>query len=258
MRQPDAAVAILRTPAPTESILLMRRAERADDPWSGHWSFPGGRREPEDPDLTHTALRELEEECGIVLRGEQLQRALPPVVARRRTGPFLLVAPFVFHVERELPTVLDFREAVQGTWVSRSILTNPANHRLSVVPNMPDSMLFPVVDLAGMPLWGFTYRLITEWLQLVPDGASAAEMGFHEAERLLSVLVSDGLRLKEKWTGTQPRVALVEGIIPAAKLIAHLSAPNGRIPLVNVVEIRPDQIRVAGLGFEEYLIRSVE
>lgn len=42
---------------------------------------------------------------------------LPRVLARRRTGPFVLVAPFVFAVDSELPTVLDHREAVEAVWV---------------------------------------------------------------------------------------------------------------------------------------------
>ena len=58
-------------------VLLMRRAERADDSWSGQWSLPGGRREPGDLDLVETALRELEEECGIRLGRDQLEQALP-------------------------------------------------------------------------------------------------------------------------------------------------------------------------------------
>jgi len=62
--EPQAAVAIVSARQPRESVLLIRRSERGDDPRSGHWSFPGGRRDPEDPDLLHTALRELEGECG--------------------------------------------------------------------------------------------------------------------------------------------------------------------------------------------------
>src|SRR5215472_6528479 len=49
MRAPEAAVAIVHARgAPSgsdaESVLLIRRTERPNDPWSGHWSFPGGRR----------------------------------------------------------------------------------------------------------------------------------------------------------------------------------------------------------------------
>ncbi|HVP46454.1 MAG TPA: NUDIX domain-containing protein [Bryobacteraceae bacterium] len=92
MADPEAAVAILHAQEPAESVLLIRRAERENDPWSGHWSFPGGRREPEDPDLLCTALRELNEESGIHLGREHLQASLRPMLAGRRTGRFLLVA----------------------------------------------------------------------------------------------------------------------------------------------------------------------
>ena len=166
MPDPEAAVAILHAIEPAESVLLIRRAERADDPWSGHWSFPGGGREPEDPDLLHTALRELEEECGIRLRREHLETALPPTSAGRRVGRFVLVAPFLFRVPGELPVVLDPREAVEAVWTPLSILRDPARHAVQRVPGQPKEMQFPAVELNGVPLWGFTYRLLADWLGL--------------------------------------------------------------------------------------------
>ena len=59
-----AAVAIILTPQP-DSILLIRRADRSGDPWSGHMALPGGRREAGDSDLAGTAIRETVEEVGI-------------------------------------------------------------------------------------------------------------------------------------------------------------------------------------------------
>jgi len=166
MAEPDAAVAILRTRLPVESILLIRRSEREDDPWSGHWSLPGGRRDPQDPDLLHTALRELEEECGIRLGRECMVAALAHTIAGRRVGRVLLVAPFVFSVEGPLPTVLDPREAVEALWVPLSVLADPARHALQSVPGMPREMRFPAIDLNGVPLWGFTYKLLADWLAI--------------------------------------------------------------------------------------------
>jgi 8-oxo-dGTP diphosphatase len=75
MPEPEAAVAIVQAGSPPGSILLIRRSEREDDSWSGHWSLPGGRRDPDDPDILHTALRELAEECGIELSRDHLLRA---------------------------------------------------------------------------------------------------------------------------------------------------------------------------------------
>ena len=164
MTDPEAAVAIVRAREPEESILLLRRSERETDPWSGHWSFPGGRRDPQDPDLLHTALRELAEECGIRLERASLETALAPTTAGRAVGRFMTVAPFVFSVERQLPVVLDPLEAVAALWLPVSVLADPARHSMQSVPRMPPDRQFPAIDLPGVPLWGFTYRLLTEWL----------------------------------------------------------------------------------------------
>ena len=162
-QRPDAAVAIVHARA-ENSVLLIRRTERANDPWSGHWSLPGGRCEAGDVDALDTALRELHEECGVRLSREQVTEALPLANARRRTGPVLAVAPFVFEVDREMPVLLDAREAVEARWVPVRLLRDHSQHRMSAVPGMPANMHFPTVPLAPVPLWGFTYRLLSDWL----------------------------------------------------------------------------------------------
>jgi 8-oxo-dGTP pyrophosphatase MutT (NUDIX family) len=197
--EPEAAVAIVCAQEPKSSFLLIRRSERKEDSWSGHWSFPGGRREPEDPDLLHTALRELEEECGIRLSREQSEAVLPPVLARRRTGPFVLVEPCVFKIDGELPTVVDPAEAVEAVWVPLSVWSDPASHSLRGVPGRPRNWLFPAIDLKGVPVWGFTYRLAVDWLGLLPEQNQIEEAGFAMACRVLDFLLSHELTLKRDW-----------------------------------------------------------
>jgi len=171
MTEPEAAVAIVHAREPEEAVLLMRRTVRQDDPWSGHWSFPGGRRDPHDLDLLQTALRELEEECGVRLLREDLETALPPRIARRADPPYLLVAPFVLRADRHLPTILDTLEAAEAMWVPLSLLRDPARHALRSVPGRPPQEQFPAIDLNGTPLWGFTYRLLMDWLKAPIAGA---------------------------------------------------------------------------------------
>jgi 8-oxo-dGTP diphosphatase len=286
--EPKAAVAIVC--ARGESILLIRRSQREDDPWSGHWSLPGGRRDSGDIDLLHTALRELEEECGVRLEREHSENALPHSLARRGNGPFILVAPFVFGVEQKPAITLDENEAVEALWISKERLLDPGHHRLRAVPRRPSNILFPAVDLEPVPLWGFTYRLLTEWLGLLP-AETAEQAGFEAASRVLDALLAHGMKLKHRWEDVKaaggefqeaggyaaralpalggrlhgdPRDvervvkrAVVEGPIPVESLLACLSRPGSRVPAVNWLVIQPDFIRVTGLDFEDYLISAL-
>src|ERR687892_1966490 len=73
----EAAVALLIRAREELELLLIKRAEQEADPWSGHVALPGGRRDDDDEDLQHTALREAAEEVGITIdRGAQLIGAL--------------------------------------------------------------------------------------------------------------------------------------------------------------------------------------
>lgn len=255
--EPEAAVAIVHVRGALESVLLIRRAEREGDPWSGHWSFPGGRREPEDRDLIETALRELAEECGIRLGRECLEESLPPSLTGRRLERALLVAPFLFRADCEMATVLDTREAVEALWIPLSVLRDPARHCLRAVPRFPREMAFPSIELNGVPLWGFTYRVIAQWLKLYPDPQPA---GFEAACGLLTFLLDRcGLRLRRGWSacdGKRVEVAQVQGIIPVTAVLDHCARPGSRIPPVSVLEVRADSIRMVGLGLEEYRIEA--
>jgi hypothetical protein len=200
-----------------------------------------------------------------------MEAALPIVVARRRTGPFVHVAPFVFGVKATLPTVLDPREAAAAVWIPRSLLCDPAQHCLRPVPHRPGEMLFPAIDLDGMPLWGFTYRLLTDWLALGAEGARdrhGEPAGFRAARLVLDFLLSKGLKLKHGFTDRIAqagsagqhvvKVAAVEGAIPVELVLTHFGVPGNHVPLVNLLEVRSDYIRVAGLNFEEYLISTAD
>ena len=263
MREPEAAVAILHTRGPDSTILLMRRAEREGDAWSGHWSLPGGRREECDADLLQTALRELEEECGIRLLREQVSAALSPMLARRRTGPFLLVAPFVFDIETEVPTMLDASEAAGVVWIPRRMLLDPSQHSFQRAPGLPVQMWFPAIALPGAPLWGFTYRLLVDWLGISPR--DCARSGFEVARMILDFLLSRGLALRSPWQMTARtngdelgpvHAAKVSGPIPADAVFEHFSVPGAYVAKVNRLEVRAEYIRVHGLAFEEYLIEA--
>ncbi|MGH7524260.1 MAG: NUDIX domain-containing protein, partial [Gemmatimonadales bacterium] len=74
-----AAVALVLAEEP-DRLLLIRRAEREGDPWSGHLALPGGRRQESDSDLLATATRETREETGIHLEPSWCRAQLDDLV----------------------------------------------------------------------------------------------------------------------------------------------------------------------------------
>lgn len=48
-------------------VLYIKRASRSGDRWTSHVAFPGGGREPQDPEDVSTSMRETKEEIGLDL-----------------------------------------------------------------------------------------------------------------------------------------------------------------------------------------------
>ena len=252
MTEAEAAVAIVHARGPRESVLLMRRAERESDSWSGHWAFPGGRRDPDDADLLGTALRELGEECGVRLTRRDLEAELPARYARRKAGAYILVTPFVFRAEGELAAVPDALEAAEAVWLPLAVPRDPARHLLLPIPGLPREMRYPGIELNEGPLWGFTYRLISDWLGLE---AAPGPSGLEAASLVLDFLLTRGLRLVRGWAPEgQARAARVSGVIPVNAVLDRFAAPGSHVRSINCLEVRPDRIRIAGPLFEDYFI----
>ena len=254
MTEPQAAVVLVHAREPADSLLLIRRAVRAGDPWSGHWSFPGGRRDPEDTDLLATALRELAEECGLGLGPEHLETALEPALAGRAGGRPMLVAPFVLRVPGELPVALQEDEAAEGLWIPLRQLRDLTRHCLRPVPGRPPEFRYPSIALNVAPLWGFTYRMITHWLGLLADDSPTERAGFRVACSLVAFLLGAGLELREEWCDRKIELA---GVIPVEAVAERFCLPGAHVQAVNSLELRADRIRLLGLAHEEYIITAI-
>jgi len=158
-----AAVAIIKSVTPKESFLILRRADQPLDPWSGHFSFPGGRREQNDSSLLDTCIRETGEEVGIVLTPEMMQRKLPVTPAGRDLESPILVQPFIFVIERQPPVILEAQEVQSVHWLDSETFQNLKYHReVELLPNR----FFDAFPLADYYLWGFTYKLLKSILNM--------------------------------------------------------------------------------------------
>jgi 8-oxo-dGTP pyrophosphatase MutT (NUDIX family) len=155
---PRAAVAAIVRPGSEPEgaeILLIRRAERAGDPWSGHMAFPGGRRDERDRSLLETATRETLEEVGIALDGAPL--GLLPDVPTHRTG--LVVRPFVFALERNV-TLATSDEVAEALWTPLAPLMRGEHGGTYAFRHEGIRYALPCFRLEDRIVWGLTYRML--------------------------------------------------------------------------------------------------
>lgn len=161
----QAAVAVVIGTNP-DSILVIRRAERAGDPWSGHMGLPGGRRSAADPDLKATAIRETEEEVGVYLSQAWLLGQLDDVAPRTRTRAPIFARPFVFAIEGR-PAVSPNSEVSAAFWLPLSLLQDTQNYRTITLEIAGSSRTFPAYHPPEGVIWGMTERVLTSLLSLV-------------------------------------------------------------------------------------------
>ncbi|MGD9764086.1 MAG: CoA pyrophosphatase [Candidatus Binatia bacterium] len=167
-----AAVAlVLAEAADGIELLLIERATRDGDPWSGHMAFPGGRRHPDDADATATAVRETREEVGVALDvdADAIGR-LDDVRAVAHRGPLdLVITPIVFALRRPVAVHPSPREVQSAVWVPLHFLGAPGARATYRRTGGGDALAYPCFRFQGYTIWGLTHRILDNFLDIVRD-----------------------------------------------------------------------------------------
>lgn len=156
-------------------VLMMKRAERHGDPWSGHVSFPGGRVARDDASTRAAALRELQEETGFDPAGrvEPIGR-LSDLLTREHARPLpMVVSPYVYRTPEAIKLKPGI-EAAELHWVPLSWLTDPVRRHTLIwkVAGLP--VPAPCIDLGGARLWGLSLMMTRELLRVARLGEQRA------------------------------------------------------------------------------------
>jgi len=171
-----AAVAMILAPHPDgPKVLMIRRAEHPEDPWSGHMAFPGGRSEPEDSSLVETAMRETLEEVGVDLarHGELIvaMNELPAYSSGRPVG--MVVSPFLFSLDRTRETRIDPGEVAAALWLPLAAFRDEANHQKTRIDSANFKADVDAFVVEEQIIWGLTHRMITNFLTAVATDPDA-------------------------------------------------------------------------------------
>ena len=139
MSECKAAVVALITKS--GKILLIKRKENKNDPWSGQIALPGGRREDEE-DCKDTAIRECSEEVGI-----KPNKLIELGLYYPRNMSSLLVKAFISCIEEEMAPKIQKEEVDKAFWV-----------KLSELKKGEDEAFY----YDKYRIWGMTYRILRD------------------------------------------------------------------------------------------------
>jgi len=163
-----AAIALVLKPSVVcePELLMIKRAEAASDPWSGHVACPGGRMDPTDRDLEHTAIRETWEETGIDLeRDGRVLGTLDDLSPRTPSLPALVIRPFVAVVRPEVE-IVESPEVAEAFWVPLAAIRARAAWGMAMVPIRGiGEREEPVFRHGDYTVWGLTHRVLEQFVR---------------------------------------------------------------------------------------------
>ena len=143
-------------------LLLVQRAAREGDPWSGHIALPGGHLEPGESDL-QAAIRETHEEVELVLEPADFVGTLDDV-ATPGTLPSRVVRPHVFTVEHLETGRLSEAEVDALHTIGLDALLAGEGRSSFELDYRGTSWTLPCVQIGEQRLWGMTLRMVDDLL----------------------------------------------------------------------------------------------
>lgn len=182
-RNRASVVLILREVQSDVDLLMIRRAHREGDPWSGHMGLPGGHRQEEDSGDLQTAVRETREEIGVNLdECGELLGLLDDIQASARGHKIeLVVTPFVYSVGAS-PSIELSAEVAEILWTPLSGLSGGGQFTCHTVQFDGHNKVLPGWKIQGQIIWGLTYRIVSDLLRLLVNSIDTVTLESHSGK----------------------------------------------------------------------------
>ncbi|CBL44115.1 predicted NUDIX hydrolase [gamma proteobacterium HdN1] len=149
-------------------LLMIQRAKRKGDPWSGQMAFPGGRQSDEDSDLLHTACREADEEVGIdpAPIATRVSTLSELITRSHQSWRPQIVTPFLFELPYAPPLRIN-HEARSGLWIPSQIFSQPATQFPWAIGHF--TLNLPCYYYQDKPIWGLSLLMIRSLQKTHPN-----------------------------------------------------------------------------------------
>ena len=142
--------------------LIERASRHAADRHRGQIALPGGKREPEDDSITATALREAEEEVGVVREDVRVLGQLSPLYIP--VSNFLVTATVGFAERRPdfVPQEAEVARVIEAS-AAELFEERAVRHADMDVHGRLTLKQVPYFALAGERVWGATAMMLSEF-----------------------------------------------------------------------------------------------
>lgn len=137
------------------NVILTKRASHLKH-HPGQICFPGGKYEQDDGNIEQTALREAEEEAGIINEQVELFGTLPPFPSVSR----FIVKPVVGFVDSNYQPSIDTNEVHSLFEVPASFLFNQQNLKVHSIYRANRIIQLPALCYKQHFIWGMTAQII--------------------------------------------------------------------------------------------------
>jgi len=162
-RNAAVSIVIIDRPEQNHEIIFIKRSEY-DGPHSDQVSFPGGKQETTDCNLTDTAIRECYEETGLELKIENLAGTLTPLYI---SVSKFMVFPYIFIFD-QMPNFNT--DPLEVNYIIRFPLNQLMDEDLKqhkIIEIADQKIEVPYYAINNEVVWGATAMILSELIEIL-------------------------------------------------------------------------------------------